>query len=798
MNYGFFDDPNKEYVITRPDTPKSWSNYLGSKEFGSIITNNAGGYTFYKSGGMGRFTRLRFNSIPMDQPGRYLYFHDQDSKDFWSASWQPVGKPLDQFKSECRHGTAYTRIISEYSAIKSDTTYFVPLGKTYEIWKCKLSNLGNQPRKLRGFTYVEYVGSWNAMDDLLNLQYTQYTTQMNIVDGVIDHGTNVNIPEMPDNFAEKDQGRHSFLALSGIEPTGYDTDREAFIGNYRTYANPTVVVNGQCTKSLAWGDNPCGSLQFDIELAPGETREFCVLMGVGKAEIEGKKAQSLYNIKGQADQELKELINYWHSRLEGFTIKTPDPIFNSMANMWSIYNCMITFAWSRAASLIYTASERDGFGYRDTVQDLLGPMHSITDEVKQRLELMITGQMSSGAAMPEVKPLSHQPGKMPQTNPEDLRSDDPLWLFNAIPAYIKESGDLDFFHQVLPYSDQGEDTVLGHMRRAIEFSLSHSGPHGLPFGLKADWNDCLKFGYNGETTFVAMQLRLALGVYIEICEELSLNDEIEWAKPLLTKLDENIQKHVWDGEWFMRGYRFDGLKFGSKESQEGKIYLNPQVWAVISGAANNEQSKIAMDNVKKELATEYGIMLCSPPYTEGDYNIVRAQLMNPGLKENGGIFIHTQGWGVMAECILGNGNQAYNYLQSYLPGYFNDKAEIREIEPYVVCQSTHSKFSRNFGKSRIPWLSGSATWTYFAMTQYVLGIKPCYNGIMIDPCIPDHWDGFQAERVFRGKKLIIEVKNPSKKQKGVISILLNKEKINGNLIQFSKLENINHVEVIMG
>jgi len=798
MQCGYFDDINKEYVITRPDTPKSWSNYLGSREFGSVITNNAGGYAFYKSAGMGRFTRMRFNSVPMDQPGRYLYLYDRESRDFWSTSWQPVGKSTERFKSVCRHGTAYTRITSEYDAIESDTTYFVPLGCTREVWSCRITNRGSRPRRLRGFTYVEYVGSWNAMDDLLNLQYTQYTAQMKVVDGIIDHGTNVYIPAMPDQFEEKDQGRHTFLALVGASVSGYDTDREAFLGPYRTYANPIVVESGQCTGSLAWGDNPCGCLQFDLELAPGESREITVLLGIGHAEREGRAALLEYSQAGAVQKELTRLIDYWHRRLQGLEVRTPEPVFDSMANMWSLYNCMITFAWSRAASLIYTASERDGFGYRDTVQDFIGPLHAIPDEVKERLELMITGQMFDGSAMPVVRPLSHQPGRMPPTPREEIRSDDALWLFNAVPAYVKETGDLDFFDQVVPFADKGEDTVLGHLRRAIEFSVSHSGPHGLPCGLRADWNDCLRFGYEGESVFVAMQLRLALITFIEISEMLAQREQQDWAKPILEKLDADLQQHAWDGEWFLRGFRFDGAKFGSRECDEGNIYLNPQAWAVISGAASSAQAETAMEQVRRALATEYGLMLCAPPYTSGDYTIVRAQLMNPGSKENGGIFIHTQGWAVMAEAMLGHGDRAFDYLKAYLPGYFNDHAELREIEPYVVCQSTHSRFSRRFGVSRIPWLSGSATWTYHAMTQYILGIRPEYRGITIDPCIPSSWDGFTVQRSFRGRKLAITVENPQKKESGVLQLMLNGQTLPGAFIAQELLQPENDIRVRMG
>lgn len=798
MQYGHFDDKNREYVITRPDTPKSWSNYLGNTEYGAIITNNAGGYSFYKSGGMGRYIRLRFNSIPMDQPGRYIYFHDHENKDFWSASWQPVGKPLDQFKTECRHGTAYSIITSEYKGIKSETTFFVPQDKNFEVWRVKVTNNSDKKRKLSAFSYVEYAASWNAIDDLLNIQYVQYTAMMNVKDNIIDHGTNVNIPEMPDNFKEKDQGRHTFQAMTGLKITGYDTDRETFLGPYRTYANPLSVENGKCQDSIGYGDNPCGSLQGELELEAGETKEFVVLIGIGKAEKEGRQAVKEFSDPARLDQELDKLKKYWHERMKGFSAQTPDEELNSTINTWGIYNSLITFAWSRAASLIYSGIDRDGLGYRDSVQDLMGVMHTITDEARERLELMITGQVSTGGAQPVVLPISHTPGQEKAPEESEYRSDDCMWLFNAIPAYVKETGDIDFYNKVLPYADKGEDTVLGHMKRAIEFNFDRSGAHGLPCGLMADWNDCLKFGHDGETIFVAMQLRLALKTYIEVAEELQKPEEVKWATPLLEKLDQTLQTDAWDGEWFMRGYRFDGLKFGSKEVPEGQIFFNPQAWAVISGAAEGEQAKLIMDKVNERLATDYGIMVCDPPYTKGDYNIVRAQLMNPGLKENGGIFVHTQGWGVMAEAILGRGNQAYKYLRSYLPAAYNTKAEIREIEPYVVCQSTHAKYSPKHGASRVPWLSGSATWTYYAITQYVLGVQPENNGLTIDPCIPSDWEGFKASRVFRDKMVKINVTNPDKVEKGVAKMTLNGKELEGNFIPAEMLQAENDVEVVMG
>ncbi|MDD2798056.1 MAG: hypothetical protein PHV20_05635 [Bacteroidales bacterium] len=797
MQYGFFDDTKKEYVITSPNTPRSWSNYLGSTEYGAIITNNAGGYSFYKSGGQGRFTRMRFNAVPMDQPGRYIYLRDKETSDYWSASWQPVGKPLDSYKNSCRHGSAYTIIESEYSNIKTETRYFVPLNQNFEVWHLRLTNQSTESRKLSMFSFVEYANNWNAMDDLLNLQYTQYTGKMAVVDGIINHGTNVHIPEMPYNFNEKDQGRYSFMAFVGGEVVGYETDLERFLGNYRTYANPLAVENGYCSNFEAAGDNLCGVIQIDTELEPNESKDFFVLMGVGKASVEGKSTVAKYGNLSAINAEFDKLVSYWHQRIGGMTVRTPDKEFNSMLNMWSPYNCLITYAWSRAASLVYTASERDGLGYRDSVQDLLGVMHNITDEAKKRLELMITGQVSSGGAMPVVSKVAHKPGHETAPSESQYRSDDCLWLFNTIPAYVNETGDIDFYTKILPFADQGEETILGHMKRAIVFNLNRSGAHGLPCGLLADWNDCLKFGHDGETIFVAMQLRFALKTYIEICKLLKNKTEKDWAKPLLETLDSNIQKYAWDGEWFLRGYRSDGFKFGSKECDEGQIFMNPQVWAIISGAATKEQKIVSLKKMKERLSTNYGVMICDPPYTETDYNIVRAALMNVGMKENGGIFMHTQGWAVMAEAMCGNGTQAFEYFRNYMPATYNSKAEIRQIEPYVYCQSTHSKYSPKYGNSRVPWLSGSATWSYVAATQFILGIQPLIDGLKIDPCIPSKWHKFEVTRKFRGKTINISVLNPNGIEKGVKNLIVNGKLVSGNIVRIEMMEEINEVVAIM-
>jgi len=797
MQFGYFDDASKEYVVTRPDTPRSWSNYLGSTEYGAIITNNAGGYSFYKSAAQGRFTRLRFNAVPMDQPGRYIYLHDHETGDYWSASWQPVGKPLDAFKSECRHGTAYTVISSEYTGIRAETTYFVPLGREFECWRVRLTNTGSKARRLSAFTYVEYVGNWSSYDDLVNLQYTQHIVKMTVADNIINHGTNVHIPAMPDNFQEKDQGRHTFLALAGAEVDGYDTDRATFLGTYRSYANPVVVEQGQCTGSLATGDNGCGVLQTRVRLEPGETREFLVLMGVGRASEEGRRAAAEFADLSKVDAELTRLRDHWHARIAGLHVETPDAEFNSMLNMWSPFNCAMTYAWSRAASLIY-AGERDGLGFRDTVQDMLGVMHAVPREAVARLELMINGQVSTGGAMPVVKQFAHKPGSEAAPREEEYRSDDCLWLFNAIPAYVKETGDLALLSRVLPYADAGEDTVFGHMKRAIVFNMNRSGAHGLPCGLSADWNDCIRLGEAGESVFVAFQLRYALAVYLEIAQMLKLREEQEWAERNLARLDRQLYEQAWDGAWYVRAWRADGFKFGSRDNNEGQIFLNPQSWAVISGHADAEHAAVTMQSVHDRLATEYGLMICDPPFVETDYNVMRAALFNTGMKENGSIFTHTQGWAVMAETMLGHGDRAWQYFRATLPAAWNTRAEIREIEPYVYCQFTHSKYSPRFGASRVPWLSGSAAWSFYTATQYILGIRPEYEGLRIDPCIPSAWNSFHVTRKFRGRAIAIEVRNPNHVQKGVRSVTLNGQAHEGSLLRADELGETNEIVVEMG
>ena len=796
MQFGHFDDKAKEYVITRPDTPRPWSNYLGSTEYGAIITNNAGGYGFYKSALNGRFLRSRSNSVPMDQPGRYFYLRDNEDGDYWSSSWQPVGKPLSKYKSTCRHGTAYTTIESRYAAIETESTYFVPLGQTFEYWRLKVTNKSKKARKLSVFTYCEFASCWNMPNDLTNLQYSQFIIKASMENNVLGMATHPYFKFDPKNFLGA-AGR-TWMTLTGAPIAGYETVRENFFGSvYNTYANPQAVIDGKCSNFLAEGENGCGTFKADLELAPGETRELIVMLGMGQPDTHGYATIAEFGNPARCEEEFVKLKAHWHGLLAGVKVETPDAEFNSMANVWGGYNALITYAWSRHASMIYNG-ERDGLGYRDTVQDFLGAMPHLKEGIRGRLELMLTGQVANGGAMPVVQPFNHTPGKMQPPKREEYRSDDCQWFFNAIPDFVAETGDFDFYKKVLPYADQGEATVFGHMRRALEFNLERSGTNGLPCGLHADWNDCVKMGYNGESVMVAFQLRYGLFTYAQIADKLALPNEATWARAELTKLEAAIQKAAWDGEWYLWAIGPDGHRYGSKTETEGKVYINTQVFAVMSGAASPAQGRSAMDALKRDLATPYGVMLSAPPFTETPPTVMGGVIYNHGIKENAGIFCHTQSWAVIAECLLGNGDQAYEYYRAVMPAAYNTRAEVREIEPYVHCQTTYATCNRNAGKSRVPWLSGTASWSHHTALQWILGVRPEVDGLRIDPCIPKQWPGFKMTRVFRDKTLKIEVKNPSNISKGVKSLTVDGKMIEGNFIPLEKLKDGSKIVATLG
>jgi N,N'-diacetylchitobiose phosphorylase len=793
MQYGHFDDDAKEYVIDRPDTPRSWTNYLGDTTYGALISGNASGFAFYRSGNLGRFLRMRTNSVPLDQPGRYVYLRDLDRADVWTSSWQPVGKPLDEYQSTCRHGTAYTIISSRYRGIETEVCYFVPLGQAWEYWKVTVRNSDNQPRRLQLFPFVEWSSSWNRLQDLDNLQYSQYILDCSFHDGVIERAQNAALPEDPNDFTNDDQGRWNWMTLAGNPIDGFDTDRYAAIGPYNSYANPQVIMNGACTGSLAQGDNGVGVLQTGIELQPGEEKTILVMLGVGTA-ADGQRIREEFGNIERCDAEFDKLKQHWHQQIGRFVCETPNAEFNSWVNVWNAYNCLITFNWSRAASFVYNG-DRDGFGYRDTVQDLMASSCIIPNATRDRLLLMISGQESRGSCMPEVKPYAHHPGQMPLTPFEKLRADDGMWLHEAVAAYVKETGDLALLDEVVPYADTGSDTVLNHLKKALEFTFANRGANGLPCGLYADWNDCLRMGFKGETVFVAHQFRLSCAVYQELCQRLGRTDEATWVQPMLVEIDAKIDA-CWEGDRWIRAITDQGATFGGQDAAEGKIFLNAQSWGVLSGGANPERAKAALDSVDTHLYTEYGIRVCDPGYANVPCNEIRAVLMNRGQKENGGIFNHPQGWAVMAACRTGDGDRAWKWYSAFMPASFNDKAEVRQVEPYVCCQSTHAPASRRFGAGRVGWLTGCATWAYWSATTHLLGVLPDFDGLRITPCLPAEWDQVRIARQFRGKQFRIHIRRNSPGKQ--VQISLNGTAMPDSLIPIDQATDDNDVTVTIG
>jgi N,N'-diacetylchitobiose phosphorylase len=807
MQYGYFDEQNKEYVITRPDTPAPWANYLGSPEYGAIISNNAGGYSFVKSGANGRIIRYRFNSINMDQPGRYIYIRDKEKEDYWSASWQPVAKPLDRYSSECHHGTAYTNMLSSYDNISTETLYYVPLNKTYEVWRLKVKNNDSKTRKLSIFGYVEFTNDSNYEQDTVNLQYTQFISKTYYRNNMILQAINENVSEVGGDSTgisdEAGEGIWRFFGAAGADVCGYDGDRDTFVGNYRNYSNPEVIERGKCSGTLNYNTNSCGALQIDVELQPGEEKTLAFLLGTygenGASTI--IKNYEGFNI---IDKELQELKDFWHSKLNRFHVKTPDDNFNNMVNVWNAYQCFITFIWSRAASFMYCGL-RNGLGYRDTVQDIQGIMHLDSELALERLRLMLSAQTSIGGGLPLVK-FDHNPGHEPtpddpeygmQTGHPFYRADDALWLFPTTIRYIKESGNWDFIDEVIPYSDKEEGTVYNHLRRAINFSIERLGAHGMPVGLHADWNDCLRLGKKGESLFVAFQLYLALKVYVEISQHKRNTEETAWAEGLLSDLDSSIQKYAWEEDQFVRGFTEDNYTVGSRDNEEANLWLNPQSWSVLSGAAKPEQAKRAMDKVYEKLNTKYGAMLFYPPFRKYGLPVARMALFNPSTKENGGIFSQSQGWLILAEAMLGNGNRAYEYFAECSPSTMNDKAEVRRIEPYVHGQSVEGIESPFFGRAHLHWLTGTASTVMVALAEGILGVQPEFDGLRINPCIPSEWKEFSMYREFRGRKLNIKVDNSAGLQKGVSKIFLNDEELTSDFIPVSRLKEENTVVVVM-
>lgn len=760
MRYGYFDNNAKEYVIIRPDTPTPWINYLGNGGYSGIISNTAGGMSFHKDPNYRRVTRYKFNNLPVDRPGRYVYIRDMDSNEYWSPSWQPVMKELDEY--ECRHGMGYTIIKGTYSGITSQTTYYVPLNKDYEVWKMKIMNNSPRTRDLKLFTYVEF-SYYNAMPDILcdwprMLFSAQYRDGMIIFDPVsqfdpliIYFGTN-------------------------LEVEGYDCSLEKYIGPYRSESNPIVVENGKCTDSDMISDNAVGGLCCPLKLEAGEERTVVFVLGVSESKesayTDAKKALDIDEI----DKDFIELKKSWEAYMSKMRFHTPDQDVNTMLNIWNQYQCKTTFDWSRFISFYERGVDR-GIGFRDSVQDTLGVMYTVPEQAKERLKELLSIQLKRGDAMSVYYPAT-------KTAMGGGRSDDHLWTVFSVCTYIKETGDKEFLNEIVPFYDEGEGTVLEHLENGIKFTMEHLGSHGIPLWLTSDWNDSMQainLKGGAESVFVFFQLAHAVKELIELYRHYGYEERLKWANDIYDYCKSKLDT-VWDGKWFIRAFNSKGEKVGTDEDPFNKIFLNPQSWAVMSGLPSREKAITAFDSVREYLVTELGIIINYPAADFFDPERKGYIPFPPGSRENGGIFFHANTWAIIAETMLGRNDYAFEYYRNMLPGRRNDIADLCRVEPYVYCQNMLGKEHPRFGAGYNSWLSGTAAWIFFAASQYIMGIRPDYDGLIIDPCIPSEWEYADVERVFRGVRFNISIKNKSGRAERVSKLIVDGNAIEGNKI----------------
>jgi len=798
MRYGHFDDENQEYVIERPDVPVSWTNYLGVKDLCTVISHNAGGYSFYKTPEHRRITRFRQNGVPLDRPGHYVYLRDDDTGEYWSVSWQPVGKDLATAHYEVRHGLSYSRFRCAYRDIQAEQLLFIPVEDDVELWDVKIRNTSDRVRRISVFTYVEF--SFHHIEiDNQNLQMSLYAGGSNYADGIIEY-----------DFFYEPWTFHYFAA--SVQPDSFDAVRDRFLGTYRTETNPIAVERGQCSDSTERGGNHCGSLHKQITLEPnGETR-IIFMLGVGP-RTRAKEIRAKYSPVSSVDAAFDALRTYWEEKTSVFRCHTPHPGMNTMLNTWTLFQAETCLVWSRFASFIEVGG-RTGLGYRDTSQDIMAVVHTNPDKCRQRIIELLHGQVNQGYGLhlfdPNVfKPKEDRlpgvklPTVVPTPNPADIIhglddtcSDDALWIVPTICAFVKETGNSAFLDQVIPFADKGEATVYEHMKRALEFSAEQVGQTGICKGLRADWNDCLNLG-GGESAMVSFLHYWALLEFLEAAKFLKRDADVRRYTDLAAKVRSACEAALWDGKWYIRGITRNGTRIGTNNSNEGKIFLESNSLAVLSGLASPERGRACMDAVYRHLFSEYGIHLVWPAFTTPDDDIGYITRVYPGIKENGAIFSHPNPWAWIAECKLGRGGRAMEFYDALLPYNQNDNIEVREAEPYSYVQFVVGRDHTAHGRGRHPWLTGTAGWAYHAATHWILGIRPAYEGLEIDPCIPSTWPGFRVTRIWRGATFEIEVENAAHVEKGVKRLLLNGIPVRG-AIPAQPAGSINTVVVVMG
>ena len=825
MKFGHFDDANREYVITSPRTPYPWINYLGTQGFFSLISNTAGGYSFYKDARLRRITRYRYNNVPIDMGGRYFYINDDGT--IWNPGWSPVKTDLDFY--ECRHGMGYTIITGKKKELKAEVTFFVPQNYDGEVQQLVLTNEGTTPKSFSLFSFAEWC-LWDAQDDCTNFQRNFSTGRVEVDGSTIYHKTEY-----------RDRRDHFAFYTVNDDIDGYDTDRDSFIGLYNGFHNPQAVIADEANNSFADGWSPIASHYKKITLAPGESKTLVFILGYvempveEKFEADGKtinKTKALammeqYNTPEKVAAGLAELKDTWDKLLGILNVDTPDDKVNRMVNIWNQYQCMVTFNLSRSASYFESGIGR-GMGFRDSNQDVLGFVHQIPDRVRERIIDIASTQFPDGGCYHQYQPLT----KKGNADIGGDFSDDPLWLILSVSAYIKETGDWTILDEMVPYDNDMSkaQTMLDHLKVSFYHIVENLGPHGLPLAMRADWNDCInlscfsdtpgesfqtytnpKFAAEGgyskvaESVFVAALFTYAGPNYVSILKHLGKDEEAAKAQAEIDKMMANMMESAWDGDWFLRAYDANGEKMGSKECEEGQIFIEPQGFAIMSGL-DEDVTKKTLKAIDERLNTQHGLVLNNPAFTKYYVQYGEISTYPGGYKENAGIFTHNNAWIICAAAYAGEGDQAFKYYSEIAPAFTEETSDLHKTEPYVYGQMIGGKDAgsdigqtgKNFGQGKNSWLTGTAAWNMVAISQYILGIAADFDGLKIDPSIPSAWDGLTAKREFRGATYDIKVTNPDHVCKGIKSVTVDGNAIEGNVLPAFGDGKTHAVEVVMG
>jgi len=811
MKYGHFDDVNREYVITNPKTPYPWINYLGNDDFFSLTSNTGGGYTFYKDAKFRRLTRYRYNNVPVDDGGKYFYIKDEDT--VWSPGWKPVKTELDSY--ECRRGMSYTKFKSSKNGVQAEVLQFIPLGFWGEIQKVSLKNNTSEVKKLKLFSFIEWA-LWNAEDDMTNFQRNFNTGEVEIEDSVIYHKT---------EFKER-RNHYSFYSVNEAI-NGFDTDRESFVGLYNGFDKPDVVTDGNPKNTVAHGWSPVASHYIEVELQPGEEKEYVFMLGYVEVEednkwesksvinkVPAKEMIAKYDTVEKVQAAFDELRVYWDNLLGKINIQSGDDKLDRMVNIWNQYQCMVTFNMSRSASFFESGIGR-GMGFRDSNQDLIGFVHQIPERARERIVDIASTQFEDGSCYHQYQPLT----KKGNAAVGGDFNDDPLWLILSTTEYIKETGDFSLLDELIPFDNDPSRAKphFEHLKASFYHVVNNLGPHRLPLIGRADWNDCLNLNCfskdpnesfqttgnkkdgQAESLMIAGLFVVYGKEYVKLCKHIGKTDEAEEAQIYVDDMIGAVKNHGWDGDWYLRAYDYYGNKVGTNEAEEGKIFIESQGWCTMAEIGKEEgMVEKSLNAVKEHLDCEFGIVLNSPAFTKYHIEYGEISTYPAGYKENGGIFCHNNPWVMIGETMIGRGDEAYDYYTKIAPSFLEDISELHKVEPYVYCQMIAGKEAFKPGEAKNSWLSGTASWNFYAITQYILGVKPDYEGLSLNPCIPAKWDGFNMKREFRGATYNIEVSNPNHVSKGVKQVIVNGAAIESNIVPILEKGKVHAVKVIMG